>query len=60
MKTWIYCFFKDKLYKEVTDALQKSGKEFLSYDELLECKYLSSCINGKKHLTNLIIQLLFI
>ncbi|XP_068628698.1 cytochrome P450 6k1-like [Battus philenor] len=36
---------QDKLYNEVRDALQKTDKDILNYDELMQLKYLSSCIN---------------
>ncbi|CAK1599619.1 unnamed protein product [Parnassius mnemosyne] len=36
---------QEKLYNEVIAAMQRSGKEVLNYDELVDLKYLSSCIS---------------
>nr|DAB41820.1 TPA_inf: cytochrome P450 CYP332A13 [Depressaria pastinacella] len=33
-----------KLYNEINDALTRSGKDILQYEDLMELKYLSSCI----------------
>ncbi|XP_049887196.1 cytochrome P450 6k1-like [Pectinophora gossypiella] len=35
---------QEKLYKEVSDALTRSGKEVLEYDDLMELEYLSACL----------------
>ncbi|XP_013144330.1 PREDICTED: cytochrome P450 6k1-like [Papilio polytes] len=36
---------QEKLHNEVLGALKKSGNDTLNYDELMELKYMSSCIN---------------
>ncbi|CAH2068447.1 unnamed protein product, partial [Iphiclides podalirius] len=36
---------QEKLYNEVNQALQNSENQFLSFEELLNLKFLSSCIN---------------
>ncbi|XP_063633244.1 cytochrome P450 6k1-like [Cydia splendana] len=36
---------QEKLFNEIDTALKEKGKEILDYDNLLELKYLSSCIS---------------
>nr|DAB41775.1 TPA_inf: cytochrome P450 CYP332A38 [Lerema accius] len=42
---------QEKLYNEVKEAIENSGKDVLDYDELLELKYLNACVNEtlRKH-----------
>ncbi|CAH0600634.1 unnamed protein product [Chrysodeixis includens] len=37
---------QEKLYREVSKALEASGKDILDYNDLLEIKYLTACIHG--------------
>lgn len=48
-------YFQQKLYEEVANAKLKSGKDVMQYDDLLELKYLTACMNGKYNIRNLII-----
>ncbi|XP_072936245.1 cytochrome P450 6k1-like [Epargyreus clarus] len=36
---------QEKLFNEVSEAMERSGKDVLEYEELVELKYLSACIN---------------
>ncbi|CAH0600633.1 unnamed protein product [Chrysodeixis includens] len=36
---------QEKLYREVSKALEASGKDILDYNDLLEIKYLTACIH---------------
>lgn len=41
---------QEKLYSEIEEEIKRSGKDVLGFDELLEMRYLNSCIQGSYHI----------